>query len=200
MGPEILELRRWQDRQARILGRLLLRAGLIRLGLGEAAGLQGWFRACSGRPGLAHCRADISISHTSGLALCALAPAGRVGVDVERQAVRDLPGLRAAFGAREWREIQAGPDPALTALALWTAKEAALKADGRGFSLEPSAIDARGELVSVDGALWHISRPRLAPGWVCAVATDRAVARIDALAADVSTLIGQLAPLAPAGG
>jgi 4'-phosphopantetheinyl transferase len=173
MRGEVHELRRWQDRQARILGRLLLRAGLARLGLD--AGLDAWTRDAAGRPRIAGLATDFNISHCAGLALCAIRPAGQVGVDVEPLVLRDPEGLRLGFGPEEWTEIQAAADPERTLLRLWTAKEAALKADGRGLGVEPANVDARGAEVRVGGTVWRVARPDVGAGWICALATDRPV-------------------------
>lgn len=192
MREEVTALRRWQDRQARILGRLLLRAGLTRLGLVQAAGLQCWARESSGRPRLAGCAVDFSISHTNGLTVCALHPGRRVGVDVERLAPLDLDELRLAFGAEEWGTIQAAPEPVLALLRLWTAKEAALKADGRGLAIEPAEVDGRGEVVEVRGAEWRVSFPELAPGWVCALAMAGTPAAPEVVPIDPVELMPQI--------
>lgn len=192
MRKEIPVLLRWQDRQARLLGRLLLRGGLQRLGL--ANGLEGWACDPSGRPRLSGCEADFSISHANGLALCAVSATRRVGVDVERRAALDLPSLRAAFGPGEWAEIQAAADPALALLRLWTAKEAALKADGRGLALEPSGIDARGRVIRLGETDWNILRPELGEGWVCGLATDAAAPGLELLPVGLDALLAALAP------
>jgi 4'-phosphopantetheinyl transferase len=171
MGEEVARQRRWQDRQARILGRLLLQAGLTRLGLGPAADLARWTRDRRGRPRLLGCPADFSISHAAGVAVCAVTRAGRLGVDVEPAQALDLHDLATAFGPAEWASIQGSADPSLAALRLWTAKEAALKADGQGLGVEPAGIDARGKAICLEGAVWHLSAPAIGAGWVCRLAT-----------------------------
>lgn len=190
----VFRLHRWADRQTRILGRLLLRAGLFRLGLHHAAHLSAWTRDASGRPRIQNCPADFSISHTGALALCALSLGGRVGVDVEPHAPLNLPELRAAFGAGEWTEVLASADPSLALLRLWTAKEAALKADGRGLSIEPSGIDGRGARISIHGVRWSISRPAVGPRWVCSLATNWPAPEIEILNPDIAFLTSEPLP------
>lgn len=188
MRGEVMALRRWQDRQARVLGRLLLRAGLLRLREAQAAGLRAWAREASGRPRLAGWAGDFSISHTAGLTVCALRPEGRVGVDVERLGPVKIEELRLGFGPDEWADIQAAPDSGLALLRIWTAKEAALKADGRGLAVEPAEVDGRGGAVAVRGTLWHIASPVIAPGWVCALATREPATPLEVVAADPAGL------------
>jgi phosphopantetheinyl transferase len=88
-------------------------------------------------------------------------------------------------------DIRSAGDPTRRALEIWTAKEAALKADGRGLSLDPARVDARGEGIRLDGRTWSISRPELAPGWLCALATDRPAPVVDIVRADLAALLGQ---------
>ncbi len=131
---------------------------------------------------------DFNLSHCDGLALVAVAAAGRVGVDVE--AVRPRPAL-AAIAARYF-------DPAEKAYlaslgeaaraeafyALWTAKEAFTKAVGAGLS---AGFRRFAVVVEADGALalgpgadrvatgdWTLCRLAVGPGHAAALAVDRA--------------------------
>ncbi len=187
MRADILGYHRWQDRQARILGRLLLRAGLMRRGLD--AGLDAWTCDASGRPRLAGTPLDFSISHAGGLALCALTPEGRIGVDVEPCATRRAEDFSLGFCPAELAEIAAAADPSRTLLRFWTAKEAALKADGGGLLRDPGRIDARGDVVLVQGAAWHVSRPEVGAGWICALAADAPDARLELLSLGLPGLL-----------
>jgi len=178
---------RWQERQGRILGRLLLREGLVRLGFQGLANLRGWRLDSFGRPRIEGLPADFSISHTSGLAVCAICPGGRVGVDVEPQTLPNAERLRTFFAKAEWDEIQAAVEPPKAAALLWTAKEAALKADGRGLSLGPSDIDARTPSILIRDVTWHVSRPDVGYAWTCALASEHCAPCITSAAIDIKS-------------
>lgn len=180
---------RWQERQGRILGRLLLRQGLARLGFQELADLRGWRLDALGRPRLEGLPADFSISHTKGLAVCAICPGGRVGVDVEPRALTNAERLRAFFTEAEWDVIQATVDPPKAAALLWTAKEAALKADGRGLSLSPFGIDARSRSILIGEVSWHVSRPDVGGDWTCALASEHCAPSITSVAFNLGSLV-----------
>lgn len=94
---------------------------------------------------------DFNISHDEGLVAGASSARGRVGIDVMRAKVREvsgfftefLPSLSEALTAREYRWIQASPCPVDLLFALWTVKEAYVKArgDGIGFGLKRIECD-----------------------------------------------------------
>ena len=142
-----------------------------------------------GRPclGPAH-GADTSWSHSGDGLLLALARSARVGVDLER----DQPRPRALalahrfFAASEAAWIEAQPGAAARAQAfvrLWCAKEAVLKAHGRGlaFGLDRLAFAQRDgalALVSADPALgdvrdWQLREFVPHPGYRAALAWRR---------------------------
>lgn len=88
---------------------------------------------------------SFNVSHSGRHGLIALAPAGRVGVDVEeRTPHRNLEMLIAAvFGPSEQRELAElhGRDRLHLFFSLWTKKEALSKAHGMGLSLDVSRFE-----------------------------------------------------------
>lgn len=110
--------------------------------LGRAAGGVALVRDARGRPRLADGGADggadVNWSHSGELLLVALARAGRVGVDLERERPRPraLRLARRFFAAAEAAWLQALPAAARgqAFVRLWCAKEAVLKAHGHGLS------------------------------------------------------------------
>ena len=89
---------------------------------------------------------QFNVSDSGAHGLIAVAPAGRLGIDVEeRSDKRDLDGLiDTVFGADEQAVVgaAAGARRTETFYRLWTAKEALLKALGTGLYLEPSSFQA----------------------------------------------------------
>ena len=80
-----------------------------------------------------------NLSHTDGLVACAITPTADVGVDVESLA-RATPGLEIAerfFSPDEFAMLQKAPAAEQHELffAIWTLKEAYIKARGMGLSL-----------------------------------------------------------------
>ena len=88
---------------------------------------------------------SFNLSHSGKHGLIALAPQGRLGVDVEeRVARRDFDELSAAvFGPHEQSAIAfaRGCDRVQLFFRLWTIKEALIKALGMGFSFDVSQFE-----------------------------------------------------------
>lgn len=163
--------RRWQDRQARLWGLLMLKKLLLALGLaGEP--LAGLERGPWGRPFLAG-GPEFNLSHSGDLVLCAVARGVRLGVDIELVAPLELEDLAASFLPREWREITAHPDPLGRFYDFWTAKEAVAKAEGLGLSLPLPEIRLEGGLARCRGRVWFLRPLALAPGYRGCLALDR---------------------------
>jgi 4'-phosphopantetheinyl transferase len=140
-----------------------------------------------GKPFLAEAGAPaFSLSHSHEMALCAVAPAGEIGVDVEW--CRELPHADLAdrfFAADEAAALRALPEEGRAAgfFACWTRKEAYVKAKGLGLSLSLQAFSVTADpgeapalLASAHAptdvaryVLWEIP---VSPGYRAALAYD----------------------------
>ncbi len=182
LAMEVMARRRWQDRQARLQARLLLARGLAELGL--SPGLEAWTRAPQGKPLLAGAGVAFSISHTEGMTICALSRHCELGVDVEVVQEVDPAEFEGFFTPAEMAHIRAGRPPWRTLLGLWTAKEAVLKADGRGLLAEPRLLEVLGPRPSLDGRAWCLAALNLGSGHLCHLACEleRPRARLKAVA------------------
>ncbi len=102
-------------------------------------------RDAHGRPSVrGHGNLRISVSHTEGALLVAIAARGRVGVDIERVRERGLVRLRyhALTGPeRDELERHAAARQTEVFLNYWTRKEALLKAAGFGLAIDLRLIE-----------------------------------------------------------
>ncbi len=89
--------------------------------------------------------ASFNVSHSGDHGLVAFAPDGRLGVDVEERHRRHDPDapIKEVFTPREREELAAaeGEDKIRLFFRLWTLKEAAIKALGTGFTLDPARFE-----------------------------------------------------------
>ena len=114
---------------------------------------------------------SFSVSHGAEHGLIAVAPRGRLGVDVEERATRRRLDLlvEAALGSEERAELASkrGAEEFHLFFRLWTMKEALLKAHGEGFRLDPTSFQIPGlmrhgetsgtvELPRAPGVTWRL--------------------------------------------
>ena len=106
---------------------------------------------------------SINVSHSGDHGLIALAPNGRIGVDLEvRSHRRDFDTLiEAAFGKNEQLALNWAKGSERTHLfyKLWTIKEALIKALGTGLSYDPADFEAPASMrEAAESALHYFPR------------------------------------------
>jgi 4'-phosphopantetheinyl transferase len=165
---------------------------LLRFGLSEVAGARQWtFAADSyGKPELDPPCGEpplrFNLSHTNGLAACAIARGRPVGIDVEEINLKlDFQAIaKKALSAEEQRFMASRPSKEQTTLffRFWTLKEAMVKAIGRGlslalddfaFSLDSPALRIAAH-VDEDPANWQVHELTPTPCHCLALAVKRA--------------------------
>lgn len=135
-----------------------------------------------GKPRLRGGAIEFNLSHSGALALLALARATPVGVDLERldrRIAREDALIARCFSAEEAAAIAAARVPREALLRGWCAKEALVKAFGRGIAyglkrvrLQWDAHDAP-RIAAVDGpaaGTWQLAELDVAPGYRAALA------------------------------
>jgi 4'-phosphopantetheinyl transferase len=180
-----------RDRRRFIAGRGMLRI-LLGWYVGVAPHRLQFHYGPSGKPTLAGLPRDstvqFNLSHSHELAVVAVTPERRIGVDVER--LRPVPALeqvaREVFSGREYGAWSALPprERPQAFFRCWTQKEAYLKATGDGLARPLEQVEvsvAPGKLprlVSVGGDLqqatrWFLGELIPAPGYVGSLAVER---------------------------
>ena len=165
------------DRRRFIVARSVLRERLADY-LGERADRLTFSYDAHGKPRLARAAGDpplfFNASHSHEVALYAIAPVDRIGIDVEHvRPMTDLDAIaRRFFSAPEQSALAALDGEARTAafFRCWTRKEALLKALGGGVTLLP--------LDRVDVSDWSLHDLRAPEGYAAAVALPRGGWRI----------------------
>jgi 4'-phosphopantetheinyl transferase len=138
----------------------------------------------AGKPFVCDSHIGFNLSHSDGVALCAVTLDAQIGVDVER--IRPVPDadaiVRRYFAAGEARAYTVMPPPDRTPafFSIWTRKEAFVKAIGDGlqcpldsFEVDgtPSAAEPGITIDPTRGA-WYLRAFAPAPGYIAAVACD----------------------------
>ena len=193
LRARIQRFRQPADRMARLAAYRLLRAALADSGLG-ADPLEALQWDPYGRPFIASLReVDFNLSHSGGLAVCAVAWGGRTGIDVERIRGIARAGFQPFFPPSEWRRLESAADPLPAFFESWTRLESVAKAEGFGLAGPLGAIEFTGEAARVNGRAWALLRIDTGPGYCCHAAAwpapeDVNVAEV-AAAAEVPAVI-----------
>jgi 4'-phosphopantetheinyl transferase len=118
---------------------------------------------------------EFSISHTSDLAVCAVACGIKLGIDIEIIARVRESMLRRVASAEEietFRDAECGP------AALWTRKEAVLKAAGASI-FGASEVTVRRDDGEYHGQRWYFCGPETLEGCAFALACERPGVAVD---------------------
>ncbi len=162
--------RKWEDSQASLMGKLLLRKGLEELGLNFS--LKDLKYNKYGRPyiegGL-----DFNISHSGDYALCAISSTNKVGVDLQEIKPISISDFKGQFLEEEWEIINCSEDKCKKFYHYWTAKEAAIKAAGKGLSIHLKEVRIMGDKVSVEGELWGLKTLQFHKDYILQVVSDK---------------------------
>ena len=159
-----------RDRLLHLCAQAMLRAALS--AFGDLAPQEWRFeRSAAGKPRLVPGQTgpDFNLTHTPGLAACALAWRSELGIDAEHdrggQAPFDL--IASVFTGQERARLErlAPADRAAAFFDLWTLKEAGMKALGLGLALPPQELEVACEPPRVrrlhgSGGLWRCVRLR----------------------------------------
>ncbi|MCP4117672.1 MAG: 4'-phosphopantetheinyl transferase superfamily protein [Desulfobacteraceae bacterium] len=175
--PENLQARicryhRWQDRLATLVGKLLVKDGLSALWGDDV--LDRLAHDNYGRPYIRGTM-DFNVSHSGRYVTCAFADRGRVGIDIEKVRPLDWPDFRYEFRLEEQAVIELSNDPLHSFYEHWTAKEAVVKADGRGMQIPLTDVRLDSNRAILYDKTYWLKRIQLGHGYSCCVAADREI-------------------------
>ena len=148
-----------------------------------------------GKPSIVGSPLTFNLSHSDGLAVCAVTAQGQVGVDVERvRPVTDATNIvRRYFAPNEVLKYESLPASERSAafFSIWTRKEAFLKATGLGlqrgldsFEVDITPAESSPRLVLTtpgppDEPAFHLRSFRLRPHYIGALALDREIEMLE---------------------
>lgn len=158
-----------RDDQRRFLfGRIALRHGIRALG-GPQDCLEALTTDDYGKPSMPY-GIHFSIAHSGDWVVVALSKDAEVGLDIEEIRQVDFEDFRTVFTPGQWSEVEASAQPLQAFFRLWAQKEAVIKADGRGMSLDLQMLILNGNAIEVEGKRWFLTEIEQA-GYSCYLAT-----------------------------
>lgn len=158
---------RWKDKQACIIGKLML-AHVYNINPNDLR-LEYTREHRPYLPG----RPDFNISHSGTMVVCAVCTRGRVGIDVEKIKPVPIDDFERVFSNCEWQRIISNKRSPLRGFySAWTKKEAALKAAGSGLLLPPQQIDVINEQVYINHNTWTLQKISICRSYICHIAME----------------------------
>jgi 4'-phosphopantetheinyl transferase len=167
---KIIRYNRWQDRQARMLGYLMLQKGLRYFGY-NIGSLKDVSTDRFGRPYVTD-GVDFNISHSDDRVICAVTCHGRIGIDIEKIKLIDISGFENYMSLDQLKKIKESENMYETFYDIWTIKESTLKADGRGLSVPLEQVETRGNKAVLDGRTWFLKKLSVSKDSSCHLASD----------------------------
>jgi 4'-phosphopantetheinyl transferase len=176
----IVRLKRWQDRQRSLLGRMLLRRALsLPYGGAGRFSLQTLCQTERGRP-LIPGGPEFNLSHSGEMVVLAVCSRGLVGIDIEAIRPIDVAQFRHIVPelADAWEET-GGRGDLRVFYDYWTRKEAVGKGCGLGLALPFEQLDVSRDVVAAAGSVWHLRSLIIGGGNTsCHIATNVPPSRI----------------------
>ncbi len=167
---------RWQDREAHLIGRLMWNLALKKHGLQNTNTIE---ITEYGRPVWPIDNGDANISHSGEWVVLAVADSCNVGIDIEKKNSVDINEFRNGFSGDEWDKITSSDSDQLEIFyRLWTSKEAAIKAEGKGWSNEADAISWNNNIAIIKDARYMIVNVDICSDYSCHFAFSKNVDNI----------------------
>ena len=167
---EIAKFRKWEDRQHRVLGKILLMKGVEMLGLKGYSLDQLQFTKLK-RPYFNR-SIDFNISHSGKYVVCAISASASIGIDVEEIKDIQITDFTNEFSIEEIKSILSSTNSLHSFYSLWTKKEAFLKAIGTGLYLPLNKVHETGNKISWENKEWFLTQLNLDESYCAHVCAD----------------------------
>ncbi len=155
----------------RTIGKLLLRQILLDAHLPQA--LEDISYDAWGKPSFNDPNISFSITHSSELAICAVCMGNAmIGIDAEIRSRIQLREMVAYLSPEEQHYLNSTEDKAASFLALWTRKEAVLKAAGYGVEMPFALLEVLQNPVVFSGRKWYWIAPVISPDYIVHLASS----------------------------
>lgn len=169
IAGKIMKYKRPADRQSRIIGKLLLKNALEKLGF--SLKLSDLTYNSFGKP-IFESGPYFNLSHSETLVICGISPHNKVGVDTEDVCEVDYEMYKSYLSSETLHKIKESDNPEMEFLRFWTGFEAAVKAEGKGMLIPMEKIRVEKNTYHIEGKIWYVTSLELTENSITSVATD----------------------------
>lgn len=167
---KIKRYRRWEDAQASLLGRLLLRKGMQQIN--KKISLKDLKYTPYNKPYFEGANLDFNISHSGNQVVCALREGASIGIDIELEKALNLEHFKFQMTNNEWKNIVNSSNKQQAFYHYWTQKEAVIKAHGKGLSLPLKSFEIKDQQTTIQSENFYLKAIDLAPRYSCHLASN----------------------------
>jgi 4'-phosphopantetheinyl transferase len=172
LKEKILCFKKWEDQHASLYGKLLLKNALEDLGINS--GLTNLKYTTFGRPYLEN-NIDFNISHSGYFVVCAISDDRRIGIDIEEIKHISISAFKNFFSEEELKAIFDSDNIYFLFYYYWTAKEAAIKANGKGLSVSLENVRIINNTTKLEETLWFITSLLFDEDYILQIACDKII-------------------------
>jgi len=170
----IRRFRNWEDQQASLIGKLLIRKGLHDLGSYNDDPLNRLQYNSFQKPFIEG-NINFSISHSGRFVVCAISDINMLGIDIEQIRSIDVSPFKTHMTPNEWNEINKAIDKTAAFYSYWTKKEAVVKAIGKGLNIPLKSFSIRENKTTIDNQTWYLKKLNVGNENICHLALDEKV-------------------------
>jgi 4'-phosphopantetheinyl transferase len=166
---QIRRYEKWQDRQAVLIGKLILKNVLKHFSMNDS--LEDIKYSLHRKPFLSS-GIKFNISHSEDFVVCVVSNSCDVGVDIERIRPISVYDFKAQMTEGEWNYVLQQSDLTIAFYKYWTAKESVIKADGRGLNIPLNSFEIITNITIIDDVFWYTRELFIDDSVSCHVATN----------------------------
>jgi 4'-phosphopantetheinyl transferase len=172
---KLLRYRRWQDAQLSLLGKLLVMKGAEAMGVPYTGNELLQYNQY-GKPAWKQNPFFFNISHSGGIAVCAVTKSMEVGIDIEIKHQVTVSDFRSQMLSTEWERVVSADNEMAAFYKYWTEKEAVIKAYGFGLSIPLQSFEIVNSCTNVNGRPFYLREIGVHHDYVCHIATGEKLA------------------------
>ncbi|KFF03764.1 4'-phosphopantetheinyl transferase family protein [Chryseobacterium luteum] len=167
---KILKYRRWQDAQASLIGRMLLKYGLS-----NYFGITNFKieKTNDNKPFLKNKNIQFNISHSKDLVVCIITDYFPVGIDVEFiDYTMNYLDFKYQMTDNELKIIEGSENRTRSFFSYWTSKEAVIKAYGKGLKVALKSFKIVNNHSSIDNHQFELKEIFINENYHCCIAAN----------------------------
>jgi 4'-phosphopantetheinyl transferase len=169
---KLLRFKNWQDSQASLFGRLLLKYSLWKFH-SHILDYNSIRIDEYGKPWMPNSTFDFNISHSSNLVCCVTSVSNHIGIDLEK--INDqinIEDFDFQLTAYETTKIYESNEKIKDFYRYWTQKEAVIKLIGKGLSIPLQSFEIRNNKTFIEQKLIHTKEIFIDERYICHIASE----------------------------